>query len=224
MKAILIALLLVPFIASAQVAPIIPDVNARKHNAPELFAEAGYAHDLWTITNKLSYGYSAMSYTGNGGYLGGGFRSVINPGHHVGYGLSLDFLQYQMGKKLATDQRAAINYSFLKVSPMVYLNFTPKKCKFNFQLCGIISLMAPVKANEYAYLQYGGKACIGYKAYEANIGLGLGQGNKGPGTDIQSKWREQMFTLGVACYLGRIPIIKQYAKVKSKKTKAKTKL
>ena len=175
-----------------------------------MYAEAGYAGEFWTLSNPLSYGYSARNYAGSGAFGGGGFKWVTDAHHMMGYGMSAVYLQYEMDKALHANENVSLKYSFLKFSPMAYLAFTSRSA-YHFQLCGVVSIMAPLTNNERAYIQYGAKVCAGYKAYEVNLGIGFGQLTTSPSTDIQSKWREQMVSLGLACYPGRIPVIRKYA-------------
>ena len=219
MKSIVWVALFLPLTVLAQMA-VPPLAPPAKNPPPEAFAEVGYVNELWTLSNQLSNGYATTNYVGNGGYLGGGFRSVAGAKRHIGYGLSVDYLHYTMSKLLSVNERAATGYSFLKAAPMAYFAFASRSA-YNFQVCGVLGIMTALKANEHTYVQYGAKACMGYKAYEVSFAANFAQRPSGPATDVQGKWREQMLTLGIACYPGRIALVKQYGKIKNKPVKGK---
>lgn len=205
MKKILLLLSLLPLLATAQNMPATtPSTAASKEKLLEGFTQVGYVHELWIVSNNLSYGYSSLSYTGNGFYVGGGLRSRMNNKRPFGFGLSLDYLQYNMDKTLNTNEGVPVDYSFLRATSMIFYRFNSKS-KFTFTARGDVGCMVATTNNAHNYLQLGLKGCVGYGAYEANIGFNFSQADDAPATDLNSKWREQMFALGVTCYPGRIP-------------------
>lgn len=203
MKKILLLLLSLPMLAMAQNAAVtIP--AAPKEKLLEGFVQAGYVHELWVVSDKLSYGYSSLSYTGNGFYAGLGLRSRMSKQRPLGLGLSVDYVQYKMDSSLVVNENVSDGYSFLRMTPMVYYRFNSKS-QLNFTARGDVGFMAAVNNNSRSYIHFGLKGCFGYKAYEANIGFNFSQAAKAPAADLDSKWREQMFTIGLVCYPGRIP-------------------
>ena len=204
MRNILLLLLSLPLMGTAQNMPAVAPTAAPKEKLLEGFAQVGYVHELWVISNNLSYGYSSLSYTGAGYYAGAGLRSKMSAARPLGFGVSVDYLSYNMDKTLATNERAPLAYGFLRMTPMIYYRFKTKS-SLTFTARGDIGCMVATTNNTDNYLQLGLKGCVGYDAYEANIGFNFSQGNSTPATDVNNKWREQMFSIGVACYPGRIP-------------------
>lgn len=217
MRYLLIILLALPLCTAAQNA-WIPEQTARP-KLLEGFAQAGYVSELWVVSDKLSYGYSSLSYTGNGFYAGAGLRSRVSNARPLGFGVSVDYLQYTMGKSLKSNEGAPLSYPFARFTPMVYYRFKNKKeSPLSFTARGDLGVMAALGNNESSYIDVGLKGCVGYKAYEANLGFNFSQADGAPASGISSKWREQMFTIGLVCYPYRIASFKRpEAKLNSKK-------
>lgn len=214
MKKLLLLLMLLPVLSMAQPAGVLAPQSA----SPKLlegFAQAGYVHELWVLSSQLSYGYSSLSYTGNGFYAGGGLRSRTNANRPLGFGLSLDYLQYNMDKTLSANEGVQRKYAFARFTPMVYYMF-PIKSAFSISARGDIALLAPISNNERGYAQLGLKGCVGYKQYELNLGFNFSQRNNSPATATYSKWREQTFTLGLVCFPYRFAVVRSAAKKPSK--------
>lgn len=163
------------------------------------YVQAGYMHELWAISQPVYNGYSAQDHNGNGYYAGIGLRTHLDSTRHWGAALSLDYTHYTMNKQMAVSEHAQRMYAFARISPAVNYRFRVRSiCTFTAQASG--AYMAPLRDNERGYWQYGAKAIVGYKAYEASAGFNFSQSKHTPSGDIDGKWREQMFTLGIACY------------------------
>ena len=206
MTRILLLLLSFPLLTAAQnvTSPTPAAPSATKEKLLEGFGQVGYVHELWVISNNLSYGYSSLSYTGSGFYVGGGARSRMSNKRPLGFGLSIDYLQYAMDKTLKTNEGVPLDYSFLRMTPMIFYRFKSKSA-LSFTARGDVGCMVATTNNAHNYLQLGLKGCLGYKAYELNLGFNFSQGDNAPAEDVNSKWREQMFTMGLVCFPGRIP-------------------
>lgn len=200
MKYILFLLLAAPFASVAQQAAL----PMAKPRLLEGFAQVGYVHELWIVSNPLSYGYSSLSYTGNGFYAGGGLRSRTDSTRPLGFGVSINYMQYSMDKTLNANEGVQHAYGFAQFTPMVYYTFKTRSRKLSFTARGDVGFMAAIKNNERGYVQFGLKGCVGYKAYEASLGFNFSQSGHTPAAGLDSHWREQMFTLGLACYPYRI--------------------
>ena len=208
MKYALLSLLCLPAMAMAQA----------KSHLLEGFAQAGYVHELWVISRNVANGYAAQSYNGNGFYIGGGLRTPIDSAKRLGFAASADYLAYNMQASLATDERAQRQYAFLRLAPAV--NYMIKaKGRFTFTAQANAGYLAALRDNQDGYLQYGFKGLFGSKAYEAAVGFHFTQGNNIPSGDIKASWHEQLFTIGAACYLGRIRGFQYTARPRKQATK-----
>ena len=163
------------------------------------FAEAGYQHESWVISRSSGNLYTSQAYSGNGYYLGGGVRSRLDSAHRIGYSIAVDFVQFNMSKTLSETQGAKTNYGFARLTPSFCYRF-PTKGKFTFTGMASAAVVAALRDNERSYFQYGAKAAMGYKAYEAVLGLSFAQGKNAPTPDITGKWNEQVLSLGIICY------------------------
>lgn len=177
------------------------------------FAEAGYQHESWTVSRTTGNLYSSQGYGGNGYYLGGGVSSRRDSVHRLGYSISVNYVQFNMNELLSTYERAQTSYAFARLTPAFCYRF-PARSKFTFtgQVCA--SVMAALRDNERSYFQYGAKAAVGYKAYEAIIGFCFSQGKNPPTIDLTGKWNERTISLGILCYPAMLPGFRHRAKGK----------
>ncbi len=202
MNKIICLFCLLPFTLFGQKADTA--VNHRWRFVPEGFAEAGYANELWVITDRASGGFSSITYKGNGFYLGGGLKTKESPANPFSYGLSVDYLQYEMDKTLSNNEHTQTSYSYAKISPAVYL-LLKKRPLISYRAAGVASYLAPLSNNTKGYYQLGLRLSAEYKAYELCAGFNYGAGKSSPAADIVTNgWHEQMFTFGAVCYPYRL--------------------
>ena len=201
MRTFLIFLLCLPMLASAQKTDSLKSHRKHgEHRKPLGFVQAGIMSEQWVLTSKLPSGYSGVTYGGSGYFIGGGFLSGTDDQKPLGFGLAVDYLGYNMNKALKTDQLVQTNYSFLRLSPAVYLRFKTRS-KLTFQACADAALLVPAQSKENSYLQLGIKGIFGYKDYGLSIGYNFAQGSNTPNTDISvNKWGEHSIALGLIFY------------------------
>ncbi len=206
MKWLFTFLLLVPLALQAQ-----NKDTAHAHKPfftlPEGYADISLVNELWVISKPMAAGYSTITYRGPGYYFGGGVKSRNSIHQKLGYSLGVDYLQYNMGHSLNVFEQSRTNFSFLRVAPAV--NFYLKEIsKITFNFNGGASLLVPLQDNERVAYEFNIKGCVGYKAYELNVGYNFCPKGLSPEKDIHtSGWHEQMFTVGFAVYPYRIPAV-----------------
>ena len=201
MRIFLIFLLCLPMVASAQKTDSLTNHKKQgERRKPLGFVHAGLMSEQWVLTSNLPSGYSGVTYGGSGYFIGGGFKSRTDDQKPLGFGLAVDYLGYNMNKTLKTDQLVQTNYSFLRLSPAVYLQFKTRS-KLSFQACANAALLVPAQSKENSYLQFGLKGILGYKDYGLSLGYNFAQGSNTPNTDINvNKWGEHSIAIGIIFY------------------------
>lgn len=195
--------------------PCVVNAQTATNKLLEGYAEAGYLHELWVISQGVYNGYSAQDYTGNGFFAGGGVRMRMDSVRRWGFGLTVDYTQYAMSKTISAEMGAQRMYAFARLTPAANYLLNPRaKYKLTLQVNG--AFMMGIRNNERSYWQYGFKAIADYDAYQASAGFNFSQGDKSPSGDIPVKWREQMFSLGIAVFPSRIKGFKRPATTKGK--------
>lgn len=205
MRILLYFLLLLPIPIYAQVVPGKDGAQNKKIKKirVEGYAQVGYINELWIISRKLPNAVSSLTYSGTGGFIGGGFTSKTD-NKHLGFGLSADYLGYSMDKALYTNERAQTKFALGRLTPAVYLRFKSNPA-FNFHLCANASVLFPMHQNQNSYYQAGIKACLGINAFVLDLGYSFGSGSKSPSSLINpDNWSEQALFAGIICYPSRL--------------------
>jgi hypothetical protein len=215
MKRFLFFLLLLPFTLKAQVVPKADSV--RKKVKIEGYVQAGYISEIWVISGNLSNAVSSYTYTGKGAFFGVGMSTLHDEQHLLGFSLSADYLGYIMDKSVTTNELAQTKYAFLRVTPAVYFRVKTKS-ELTFHWGAVLNTYIPAHARENNYFQPGIKACLGYHAFMLDLGYSFTKRDITPSTLTSvGQWREQMFSVSLACYPTRL---KEWGKIKSKIKKA----
>ena len=215
MKRFLFFLLLLPFAVHAQVVPVAD--SAQKKLKIEGYIQAGYINEIWVISSNLNAAYSSFTYSGKGAFFGVGASTLHDEQHLLGFGISACYLGYIMDKSITTNELAQTKYAFLGVSPAVYLRVKTKS-EFKFHWGATANLYIPAHARENSYLQPGVKACLGYHAFALDLGYAFTKRSTTPSTLTSvGQWREQMFSVAIACYPSRL---NEWKQVKDKIKKA----
>ncbi len=206
MRILLLFVLLIPIVTCAQTAPVDDAAQGKKNRKIHIegYAEVGYINELWIVSRNLPNATSSLTYSGTGGFIGGGLTSKTDAAHPLGFGISLDYMGYAMDPALNTNERAQTKFAYARFTPALYLRFKTKP-SFNFHLCANANMLAPMHKNENTYFNLGLKACLGINAFVLDLGYYAGAGGNCPSSLITpDHWNEQMLVAGIICYPSRL--------------------